>query len=425
MASKSNKMELGWSYPKRKKHLEDVSKKDTGKTQREFFQNKNVDFQKYPIPIGLPKYRIDNGRTYAAQAKYLAAPQNKELSKDFFTKDPELEQVQQAQHEILKGMIGEKGLSAFFKKHGQSDAIILSHDGYVINGNRRLCAWREHFAADSKKFGHFSHIDVIILPPADPKDIDELEARLQIRKDIKADYTWTSRALMLKNRQSTYKYETKELADLFEMSKNDVEELIDMLSYADTYLDERDKIGQYDLVDKAEFAFRQLHKKRSKIKGEPYKEVFEKLAFCLIDGAAEGRRYEAVPQLADNLNAVIENIEEEFNVEEAAVSTGIDLLGGKSFTSLKGVIDVINKEENHEQLRTITLDVIEAENNKNREKSKRDFVHSQVKKANTALVEAVSAIEKKTKKEGIASQIAAIETSLTKLKEWLDHEDKH
>jgi len=426
MASRNNNnIELGWSYPRRKRHLEEITKKPTGKTQREFFQNKNQDFQIYPIPIGLPKYRTDNGRTYAAQAKFLADVKNKDLPKDFFLKDPESEQVQKAQHDILKSMISEKGLANFFKKHEQSDAIILSHDGYVINGNRRLCAWRELFNSDSKKYSRFSHVDIIVLPPADPKDIDELEAKLQVHKDIKADYTWTSRALMLKNRQAAYGYKTSELAELFDLPKNDVEELIDMLSYAETYLEERDKVGQYDLVDKAEYAFRQLHKRRSKIKGEPYKEVFEKLAFCLIDKAEDGRLYQSVPDLANHLNEIIENIEEEFKVEESIDQTGISLLGGQSFSSLAGVLKVINQEQNHEQLRTLTLDVIESEKYKNKEKTRQDFVHSQVKKANTALVEAVSAIDKKTKKEGIASQIKAIEGSLQKIKDWLKHEGKN
>ncbi|MGB8190641.1 MAG: hypothetical protein WCF67_01925, partial [Chitinophagaceae bacterium] len=61
MASKSNNMELGWNYPKRKKLLGELFGKTTGKTQREYFQNGNQDFQIHSVPIELPKYRIDNG----------------------------------------------------------------------------------------------------------------------------------------------------------------------------------------------------------------------------------------------------------------------------------------------------------------------------------------------------------------------------
>jgi hypothetical protein len=428
MESMNNNIELGWPYPKRKKLLEEISAKTTGKTQRITFQNRIQDFSIHSIPIGLPKYRIDNGRTYAAQAKYLADPKNKDLPDDYFSKDHESEEVQKSQHEILKGMINEKGLANFFKKHEQSDAIILSHDGYVINGNRRLCSWREHIKNDPKKYlSKFSHIDVVVLPPADPKDIDELEAKLQVHKDIKAEYTWTSRALMLKNRKSSYGYSTDDLAGLFDMTNNEVEELTDMLSYADAYLEDRNKVGQYDLIDKSQYAFKQLHKKRPKIKGESYKEVFEKLAYCLIDKVEEGRIYESVPELADHLNEIIENIEEEFDIEEpaSANSDSALLFGGQSFKPLTKVIEVVSNDKNFSQLREITLNVIEAEKTKNREKSKRDFVLIQIKKANTALIEALGALDKKTKRDGISSQISAIDASLAKLKEWLGHEDKN
>lgn len=413
-----NKMELGWSYPKRKKHLDDLSKKSTGKTESVYFQNSNQDFPVHLVPIELPKYRIDNGRTYAAQAQYLAS--KKDIPKDFFEKDPESDSVQQAQHDILKGMMKDRDLYDYFKTHEQSNAIILSHEGFVINGNRRLCTWRELFY--SGKRSNFSHIRVVILPPADQKDIDELEARLQVHKDIKADYTWTSLALMLRHRKNSYNYKIEDIANLFEMSESDVEELLDMLVYAETYLDDRNKVGQYALVDRAEFAFRQLHKRRAKIKEEPYKDVFERLAFCLIDASEkEGRLYQSIPELADNLGQVVEKLQEEFKIEATPVSEAEELLGGGSYTPIAGVIDILNDEKNYQQAMTIALDVIEAEKEKSRERKERNFVHAQVKKANTALIEAFSAIDNKTKKEGISAQIESIETSVAKIKAWLDN----
>jgi len=36
--------------------------------------------------------------------------------------------------------------------------LILDEHGYVINGNRRLSAWRNLYQEDAKKWGHFSHI---------------------------------------------------------------------------------------------------------------------------------------------------------------------------------------------------------------------------------------------------------------------------
>ncbi len=413
-------MELGWSYPKRKKLLDELYSQITGKTQNEFFQNGYKDFQKHSVPIGLPKYRIDNGRTYAAQAKYIA---NSKLPEDFFEKDPESEHVQQIQHEILKAMGKEKNLVDFFKTNKQSEAVILSHDGFVINGNRRLSCWRELYEGDKSRFAHFSHIDVIILPSASQKDIDEMEAKLQVHKDIKADYTWIATALLLKHRQSSYNYSPEALSELFDLTVSEIKELFDMLFYAEAYLEDRDRIGQYDLVERTEYAFRQLHKRRSKIKGEPYKEVFEKLSFCLIDKAEEGRLYESIPAVADHLDKIIEKIETDFQVNpSSSASEEIELLGGGNMNSLAGVLDLLDDESNYDKLRELTLDIIDSEAAKNKEKAKMDFVLLQVKKANTALLEACGAITEMTSKEGIESQIREIEESLVKVKQWLINE---
>ena len=64
---------------------------------------------------------------------------------DFFTDgDPELYALQEAQHNILHGMISEEGLLEKFANpnNRQSEPLLLDENGFVINGNRRLCCWR-------------------------------------------------------------------------------------------------------------------------------------------------------------------------------------------------------------------------------------------------------------------------------------------
>lgn len=420
-------MDMGWSFPKRKKYLEDLSKKKTGKTQRERFQNELVDFDIHKVPIELPKYRLENGRTYAAQAQYIALH---DLPEDFFSKDPESEQAQKVQHEILKNMIHEKGLFNFFKNKEQDSAIILSHDGFVINGNRRLCAWREHYDSDRTKYKKFSHVDVIILPPADPRDIDELEARLQEHQDIKADYSWIARALMWRKRRDEHHYTDDDLVVIYEKKKGEIRELFDMLSYAESYLEDRDKKGQYTSLDKDEYAFRQLVKRRGKVKSEAEKEVFERVAYCLIDEPGEdeavgGRLYQSIPDVADHLDKIVQNINDELGDDDGESPTEThELLGGEAGATLGGVIDILHDENKYPQVRNITLDVIEGEKVKEKEKKKQNFVFYQVRNASTSLAEAVMAIGPKTKKDGIAAQIEAIEGSLDKIGEWLGNEDQ-
>lgn len=114
----------------------------------------------------------------------------KNYRKIFFERDLESIEALEIQHDLLKQMLKKNpnaDLREFFVDNIQEEPLILSHLGFVINGNRRLCAMREvrekkHKDSNRELYDRFQYIDVIILPPCDEKDIDELEAQLQIKK---------------------------------------------------------------------------------------------------------------------------------------------------------------------------------------------------------------------------------------------------
>jgi hypothetical protein len=126
-------MQLGYPYPKRVKLLEDLRKTTTGKTHGIRFQGKFAHMQIYSVPIELPKYRLKNGRTAAAQIEYLST--HPRIDRKIFSQDPELQEAQKIQHEILRGMVNEEGLFDYFKKHDQELPLILTNTGYIVNGN--------------------------------------------------------------------------------------------------------------------------------------------------------------------------------------------------------------------------------------------------------------------------------------------------
>ena len=143
-------MELGWPLPKRKDHIRRLADAQVKETYRVPFQGRQQPLPIRLVPIGFPKYRLDNGRTQAAQAEYLA--KHPERPADFFRRDLESEEAHRAQHEILKEMItggGEKDLLRYFKGREQTQPFILTDDGFVVNGNRRLTAFRELIAEDA------------------------------------------------------------------------------------------------------------------------------------------------------------------------------------------------------------------------------------------------------------------------------------
>jgi hypothetical protein len=160
----------------------------------------------------------------------------------------------------------------------------------VVNGNRRLATWRELYDSNKTKYERFHAIQVVVLPLLDDKGMDRIEAELQLKEELKADYSWTSTALMMKEKIDSHGYTEDELVALYSQDKPALVELLDTLDYAEQYLEARDIPNKYTQVDSKEYAFIQMVRTRKKWKAtEAEKEVFEKAAFCLADEAGEGR----------------------------------------------------------------------------------------------------------------------------------------
>ena len=188
----------------------------------------------FTVSIDLPKYRLSNGWTCSIQAEFLA--KNPGVRQDLFSGDAELFDAQEEQHKLLLSVADESGLRKHFEdaNRRQVDPLILDEDGYVVNGNRRIATWRDLLEFDTQqRYGHFRNIDVVVLPHCDPRDIDRLEAQLQVEKDIRADYSWDALAIMMKRHQERNGLSNVDLAALYRMPKGDVDELLDMLAYAD------------------------------------------------------------------------------------------------------------------------------------------------------------------------------------------------
>ncbi|OAM52692.1 hypothetical protein A7981_04365 [Methylovorus sp. MM2] len=417
-------MELGWTYPKRKEHLDKLAHSPSERTQLvPAFQGKNQYLKVFTVSIELPKYRLDNGRTYAAQAEYLAT--HPLVDKSVFEKDWESEEAQKIQHELLKTMLGknEKELLAYFKANEQTEALIVTHDGFVINGNRRLCTMRELYYTDQVKYKSFEFINIVILPPADEKDIDALEAALQIAPDIKEEYTWYARALKYRKKRQQHNYTKEQLAKIDKVSPEEVEDLIDLLNYADAYLADRGWTDEYHRLEQTKYAFMELRKAGSKIKIAPEKLCFEKLAYCLIDGSTGGGRlYEAIPSAAKYFDQFVTRVRNDFDLTPKPIETdgaALDLFGAADESNLGDVLEVLSDPNKFEQVRDIVTDVVTAEKLKLKEIEKVTFVLSQVRKANTALLDSTAALTDHQEQKGIEDQLASIEKSIEKIRSWL------
>lgn len=425
---------FGWPQPARIEEFKKLLSGPTGATTRLILQGKTQDIPIIRVPIELPKYRLANGRTVSLQAEYLAT--KSKVRRDLFSGDPELWDAQQAQHELLLKLGKQSDLQKYFEDttNKQVDAIILDENGFVVNGNRRLAVWRELLVQDGGAYGHFRHVDVGVLPHCEEKEIDRLEATLQIAKDIKANYSWDSKANMMLAKQKRDGFSNQELADLYEMKKSEVEELFDMRVYADEYLRSRGKTDLWSLVSEQEFAFKRLVASRQKIAGIGNQEVFKQAAFTLIDNPDEagGRLYEAIPAIVESLDQVKEKLQQEFAVKPTPADAGLEaMFGGSPAPTTADPIDMplakeIQKPENSTKARKIIVEVIESQKQLKRDAKSANYLLDCCAKAQALLAAAVKdGFRPESKTLGVDKQLEQIEAQVKQIRAYIEQHAKH
>src|ERR1700739_3361031 len=146
--------------PKHERETQIALKRDST-TEKSAFHEYQSETQQLPVirlPIELPIYRIANGRTRTSQLQHV---RSHKLAEDFFSSGQENEETQQAQHGILS-VFSKKGppplqpdTTALEKDGRQTEPILITASGVVVNGNRRLAAMREYYATGESAFASF------------------------------------------------------------------------------------------------------------------------------------------------------------------------------------------------------------------------------------------------------------------------------
>ena len=208
-------------------------------------------------------FRIDNSRTLRQQLHYLHI---NGLPTNFFS-DPESKEVQQAQEEILKELIHNSANGQNFindLKTGQDEPAIITFEGYLVNGNRRVAALKELGT---------QFINCVVLPEdTTKKDIYSLEHLLQISEDFKEEYHWLNELLNFHQgiNDKSLHYTEDQMVKVFKIRKTELETKLRMMGLVEEFLYWKGipKQYDYDRLDNAEEAFKQLEKGVKGIKSE-------------------------------------------------------------------------------------------------------------------------------------------------------------
>ncbi len=398
----------------------------SGATFRVVLQGQTRDLPIIRIHQDVPKYRMENGRTASAQVEHLA--KTSDARADLFSGDPELWDAQEAQHNLLLKLAEKSDLRKYFENtvNRQVDPILVDHNGFVVNGNRRLSTWRDLFNLDQNTYGHFEYIDVVVLPQVDSKAIDRLEASLQIEKDIKADYTWDAEANMMLAKREREHYSDKELADLYGKKESEVKELIDMRNYANEFLKSRNKENVWSDVSGSELAFRRIVTTRQKVGGTGRQELFKEASFALIDDseAVGDSLHDAINGMANNIEPIIDKLKDAFKVVEAAADAETDDLFGGAVKSTEGsdlaLCKEIAKLENAPKAREIIVEFINSQKELRRNNKTAVKLLDCCSRANSALEEGIKiGLGADTKVDGVETQLVELEARIAKIRNFL------
>lgn len=401
-----------------------------------FFMNEMRSLPVIKIPIELPIYRLANGRTKTLQMQYVAK-EGKEA--DYFKRDIDSPEVQSIQHNILAQLIKsskekDSDLISYFSNPDniQVEPIICTSDGVVVNGNRRLCCWRELYFNNRAKYKkNFQYILVAVLPPCNEAAIIDLELNLQLQKPIEEKYMWHAKALMLKELRDEKQRSTEEIARIFNLKKTEVEELITMYEFASSYLMKQGKENLWDEVSADEYAFKQMVKGMNKSGLAPGQaKAFREISFIEIANKSErkGRVYDKIPKIRENIKYITKVLTEELIEKDHSRVLHED---SSEFISkdaaLVRVLDSLDDEGKKKVIQTID-NVIEEREEMDKEMKNQAYVFTRVNKANTEVQNAVNMLSGESNnftKNGISEQLDTLDKNIAIIRDWIDSDDNN
>lgn len=381
----------------------------------------------FKVPVELPKYRLDNTRTLHLQEQYIF---ENSLAGDYFT-DIESDKIQEIQHSFLLKLIRssdkERDLPTYFSKTDQTEPLIITYDGFVISGNRRLCTYRYLLEENFDKNKRYSLIRVAILPKLGTEQIDLIEDYLEQQTDIKEHFSWVSRALGYRRRMQKFNYSHKKLAQITQQKEKTLESLINRLEIADRYLDSIGKPKNYDLIIKDEFAFEEMYKCLSKGKSSPvHKTAFEKLSFLAIKNkdSFSDRMYNNIPLIYEAQDLIHNELEDMFEEELVQIKKSPPVQNDfqdevETLDPTIAIIKLLEKPELENKILDVVTDKITEVIETEKEKKRKSSVSDCLSKAMKWIVQANFFANHETDKAGLMEQINAMETEINRLKGWI------
>lgn len=224
------------------------------------FEGETRSFDAYKIPLQYLVYNKYNGRIGSLVKSY---------EKQDHSLDPEkaedIKMLEQFLYDSKKDRNDSTEISLV--KDGQKQYGIVTHDGTIIDGNRRAFLLnkihknRDEWISKGHDVSHCEYfIAVILNVGATPKEISKLETTYQMGEESKLDYNPIEKYLKCKDLKNEFGFSVKEISEMMTEKKGKIEEWLEIMDLMDDYLGYLEYDGIYTRLDKREGQFVDLNR---------------------------------------------------------------------------------------------------------------------------------------------------------------------
>lgn len=410
----------------RKQKIEELLGQEPKRTVNFNFDQRNYECPEIKIDSDYLIYRLENTRTISQQ---IEEADGENLEEGFFNRDMEnVSEVQARQHKLLFNEVDKKLEKAFEAKGGQTEGIVVTLEGRVVNGNRRLAYMREQSAEGQ---GSYNEITCVILQDGNLHGADkeaEIEAYLDYAPNAKKEYGWVNQGLAIEIMHEQAGKSFKEISIEKSLKEVEVEKLYEKIKLAKESLERRNQKNKFSLLQNSEQIYSEIGNflvaKKEKLE-ESEKEQL-KAGLFIFDAAESGvignRPYDYVQWLKTNIKRkdIINSLFKD--------SIGLQTDSNNPFGSTEGtfktsrineiISDVSEANIFAEKMKTF----IEAEQLQKKNQDKKNITKNELNKANTAVSTAKLPLltgDADQNIEGVRETIENIKNNLAELEQKL------
>lgn len=282
------------------KYIKDHEKCQTGRSEPVELDGQVIELPVFRLPLELLRYNIRNGR-FAAEYQELKRKSKRDL-------DSSKKEDAKTINELLLHL-DEKAahiLEEDLKRVGQKYPGIITFDGSVINGNRRMAVLEYLYKQTHSE--KFAYLKVARLPKSvKPSDLWRIEAGIQLSRQEKLDYGPVNTLLKFKEGIDAGLSPKQIAASLYGgFTEKEIKESLERLKLIDAYLKFIKEPGHYKIVENQEihehFADLQRTLSKEKNKGTSGVEILKltKAGFALIRDGLRHRDIRELSSFMDN-----------------------------------------------------------------------------------------------------------------------------